>query len=190
MINIFNLKNIDSDTRHSFLNEILQLYISSFPENERRPWSSTDDIEVFTKAKSEKFHIIAITLDDAFAGFMTYWDFCTHIYIEHLSIMPKLRSQRLGSSLIDHAIKNISDKIILEVEHPDTPEACRRIEFYQRHGFRLLTDIEYMQPPYSPHHSPTPLLLMTHGQLDITDENDTITSLKSEVYNHPVTPQI
>lgn len=185
MIKILNLKNIDADIRLSFLNEILQLYISSFPENERRQWSSTDDIEVFAKAKSDKFHIIAITLDDAFAGFMTYWDFRTHIYIEHLAILPRLRSQRLGSSLIDYAIKNISDKIILEVEHPDTREACRRIEFYRRHGFRLLTDVEYLQPPYSPHHSPTPLLLMTHGQMDISDDDDIITRLKSEVYNHP-----
>ncbi len=176
--------NCTSFSNH--LASILSLYIEAFPRDERREWSSINDIIEFFKLHSDRFNIIVITYDNRFAGFLSYWHFDTHIYVEHLAIVSHLRSLSLGSQLIQHATAEICPNILLEVERPDSPQAIRRIDFYNHLGFTLHKDIPYIQPPYSPRQSPTPLILMTCGNIQIeTPDNDIITSLKRIVYNYP-----
>lgn len=167
------------------LTSILPLYIEAFPCDERREWGSIDDIIEFFKLHTDRFNIVVITSDNRFAGFLSYWDFDTHIYIEHLAIVEQLRSLSLGSQMIRYAMTEICPNILLEVEHPDSPQAIRRIDFYNRLGFSLHKDIPYIQPPYSPRQSPTPLMLMTCGNIRIdTPCDEIITSLKRIVYNY------
>ena len=167
------------------LQSILSLYIDAFPADERREWTVTDDICDFIDSHADRFHIITIEHEDRFAGFVTYWDFSSHIYVEHLAIIEEMRSHSLGTQLLQHLIDTISPDILLEVEHPTPPEAVRRITFYRHRGFTLRDDIPYIQPPYSPRLSPTPLILMTHG--NVSPDDDLIATLKRIVYDYPPT---
>lgn len=186
MIKFTHISALNCVSHINEISSLLPLYIEAFPCDERREWNSTDDIIEFFRIHADRFHIIVITSDNRFAGFLSYWDFRTHIYIEHLAIISQMRSHSLGSQLIQYVMTEICPDILLEVEYPDTPQAIRRIGFYSRLGFSLRDDIPYIQPPYSPRLSPTPLMLMTYGNIQIdTPNDDIILSLKRIVYNHP-----
>ena len=185
MIKFTHISASNCVSNSNYLSSILPLYLEAFPRDERREWSTINDIIEFFKLHSDKFNIIIIIFDNQFAGFLSYWDFGTHIYIEHLAIVEQMRSLSLGSQMIRYAMTEICPNILLEVEHPDSPQAIRRIDFYNRLGFYLHKDITYIQPPYSPRQSPTPLMLMTCGNIRIdTPCDEIITSLKRIVYNY------
>ena len=185
MIKFTHISASNCVSNSNYLSSILHLYLEAFPRDERREWNTINDIIEFFKLHSDRFNIIIVISDNQFAGFLFYWDFGTHIYVEHLAIVKQMRSRSLGSQLIRYAMTEIRPDILLEVEHPDSPQAIRRIEFYNRLGFSLHKDIPYIQPPYSPSQSPTPLILMTCGNIGIdTPCDEIITSLKRIVYNH------
>ncbi len=163
--------------------DLLRLYCHSFPADERRVYDGVKGFRSFLNANSDKFHPLVITLDGRFAGFLTYWEFPGYVYVEHFAVEPEMRGNDIGGSTLRHLVENISDRVLLEVEHPDTPEARRRISFYERHGFRLHADIEYMQPPYDPSLPEVPLLLMTHGDVDLTDPHTVLAPMLRAVYN-------
>jgi hypothetical protein len=54
--------------------------------------------------------------------------------------------------------------VVLEVELPNTEVAIKRIQFYERLGFSLLSN-DYFQPPYEKKALPIPLLLMSNDKL-------------------------
>ena len=162
--NIENLKN---------------LYISSFPEDERRDFNEVlrllDD--------SSPFNIIVATKDDStFAGFIGYWDFDNFIYIEHFAVEPELRGQKIGEKFLAHMASFSSKPIVLEVELPEEEMSIRRIKFYERNGYILREEIKYIQPPYSAGKNSLELKLMTLGSLDLSNDCNEIKTIHKEVY--------
>ena len=162
---------------------LLRLYCLSFPAGERRVYDGEHGFHSFLTANSGRFHPLVITLGGEFAGFLTYWEFPGYVYVEHFAVEPEMRGSDIGGSTLRHLVECVSDCVLLEVEHPDTPEARRRIGFYERHGFRLHADIEYMQPPYDPSLPEVPLLLMTHGNVDLSDPRKALAPMLRAVYN-------
>ncbi len=166
----------------------LKLYNESFPENERRLYKNTGHLDDFINRKGSKFHVFAV--DDGggyLLGFLSYWTFDGYVYVEHFAVQPEHRGKNIGGKLLAYLFETISPDVLLEVEKPETPEAERRIRFYERCGFRLREDINYMQPPYSAGQSGMELLLMTHGDVNLHDISD-LREMLTEVYNveHPV----
>ena len=106
--------------------DLLRLYCHSFPADERRVYDGVQGFRSFLNANSDKFHPLVITLDGRFAGFLTYWEFPGYVYVEHFAVEPEMRGNDIGGSTLRHLVENISDRVLLEVEHPDTPEARRR----------------------------------------------------------------
>lgn len=49
---------------------------------------------------------------------------------------------------------------------------------------KIYHDIEYIQPPYSDGLSPLPLMLMTHGNVDMSDWQRTVAPMLREVYRY------
>lgn len=128
----------------------MQLYVDSFPAEERRP------IEQMPPDDSA-FHLYAIES----YGLITTWQFPDFTLIEHFAIHPHLRKQGIGSEVLTALTGNL----ILEVEPAETsPLAARRIKFYQRNGFKLL-NVPYMQPPYAPGLPEVELRLMVRGEI-------------------------
>lgn len=132
-----------------------QLYLDSFPPEERRPWEEIAD-------PSRLPRLLAIVLSDgSTAGFVTIWPFAAFTYIEHLATDPGLRGRGIGAQVMA-ALSTAHAPLLLEVERPaglGSIEA-RRIGFYRRCGLHLL-DHDYIQPPYAPGLPSVPLLLMS-----------------------------
>lgn len=150
--------------------QLIDLYIASFPPEERRP-----EGKMFPAAKS--FRFCAIERNGQIVGLLSYWVFDAFNYIEHFAIIPELRGLGFGSD----ALQLLSDPIVLEVEPPESGvEAARRLQFYLRNGFRVLTK-EYTQPPYSAGLSSVRLWLLVRGNLKV-DVSEVITTLHQEVY--------
>lgn len=160
----------------------LKLYNESFPENERRLYKSAEHVANFVKEKGGKFNAFAIDDGGCFLGFLSYWIFEGYVYIEHFAVEPEHRGKNIGRKLLSHLFDTVGENVLLEVEKPDTPEAERRIRFYERCGFRLREDINYVQPPYSAGQSGLEMLLMTHGDVRLRDTRD-LREMLTEVYN-------
>lgn len=154
---------------------IENLYIESFPLNERRPVPKMLDI----LEHEDSFNIFIIIENDEQVGFLTYWDLTDHIFAEHFAISPEYRNGGYGRKVMELFIKHANKPIILEVELPDTLLSERRIGFYQRIGFKLWDNITYQQPPYHEGDSPIPMKLMSHGDIDLDKHLDKI---KEEIY--------
>ncbi len=177
-----SVKNHSSEFSQSFLD----LYIFSFPDNERREWNSTIDVDSFCRLNQRYFYIMDIFVDDNFAGFVSYWDFDDFIYVEHIAISHLSRNKGIGSSILKFLISKINDNIILEVEPPIDDISIKRIKFYNRIGFSVVNNINYIQPAYSDKRQPIALLIMTHGNIQISDISDhKLRLIKRFVYNIP-----
>ncbi|MEG1585392.1 MAG: GNAT family N-acetyltransferase [Bacteroidales bacterium] len=166
-----------------FDNELMQLvetiYIDSFPVEERRPFLKL--YKLLTDNSFFRMYIIRKNGDAI--GFITTWNFDNCVYVEHFALQADKRGGGAGSFALSELSYMNSKPIILEVEHPTTEMAKRRIFFYERAGFKLWPHIPYIQPPYEPHGEPVELILMTKGDLDLTQEAGNIIPLiYREVY--------
>lgn len=160
---------------YAFMEKLLQ---TSFPAEEYRDLQAlrnyTDNNPLFSN------HVIWD--DETMIGLITWWDFDTFCYAEHLAIDPSLRNGGYGSRTIRLLTETVKKPLILEVEMPDTDEARRRIGFYQRQGFRLWDEVSYLQPPYRPGDSFLPMYLMGYGEIGPKDADRVKDRIYREVY--------
>lgn len=172
-----HFENLTPSDYPAFLN----LYNGSFPADERRLYADVSDFEFFIREKSGEFRVFAAKDGDCFLGFLSFWLFKGFIYVEHFAVIPEFRGNGIGEKMLNHLFSAVGENVLLEVELPDTDEAHRRIGFYERNGFRIRDEIEYIQPPYSAGQSGMPLLLMTHGEVNLQNP-DSLREMLSEVY--------
>lgn len=164
---------------------VRSLYLRAFPAEERRPLHILSRLLEDPGSGVELYLIEDGESPAVPAGFITLWTLgCGVRYVEHFAIRPELRGGGIGAAapaLLPH-----DSLIVLEVEMPANPLACRRIEFYRRTGFTLHDAFRYVQPPYSPSLPEVEMKLMTRGNFPqgITI-CDIANSLRAEVYGAP-----
>ncbi len=161
----------------------LKLYNETFPADERRLFKNAEHVANFVRMKGGKF--AGFVYDDGgndFLAFLTYWKFENYVYIEHFAVDPAHRSKNIGRMMLNHLFGTVGENVLIEVEKPTDDESRRRISFYEKNGFRLREDINYVQPPYSPEQSGVEMLLMTHGNVKLRDTRD-LHEMLTEVYN-------
>ena len=153
-----------------------KLYLSAFPEEERRPiewWRP-----LFTSGRA---HLFEIFENDVYAGFITLWNLDGTWYVEHFAIDESLRGSGIGSRVLNTLAEKGFSPMVLEVELEGSSEmADRRVAFYKRHGFISHPEIDYLQPIYAPHLPPVPMMLMTSGATP--DINQLARLIKERVY--------
>lgn len=142
------------DVHYGFVEELLH---TAFPENERR----NDDKQRWNADHETRFHCLLVMTDHRKpAGVLTYWEFDTFIYIEHLATAPHLRGQGIGREIVCTFLKEHTPKpVVLEVEIPLDETSSRRIGFYKRCGLELW-ECDYRQPPYRSSDGWLPMYLM------------------------------
>lgn len=144
----------------------IDIYLASFPEAERRPLESIENLII----ADCRFTFYIATLADDVVGFITLWDLDTFIYGEHLAIDPTRRGANIGSRIIQWVKEHSGKPLILEIEPVDEPgitaaeinQRQARLRFYLRLGF-VPCPLPYLQPPYTPHLPSIPLVLMEAG---------------------------
>lgn len=160
----YSLEIIDVRKSSGLHEDMIGLYISSFPEEERRP---LDSVKSLIDLRG-KYHFSVVRSRGRRIGFITWWNLGKCIYVEHFAINPDLRSKGFGKAVLELFCSVHGKKgVVLEVELPGANDmADRRIRFYERCGFSPRNEIEYVQPPYGPGLQPVPLMLMTYGHVD------------------------
>lgn len=154
----------------------LDLYLSSFPSDERR--ESSELISTFNE-KGYKF--ISLTNDEQFIGFIETWDFDKFVFLEHLAILPERQKRGYGSEVLSYLVDSNEKPILLEAESPKDDLSHRRIAFYERAGFIAL-DVDYTQPPYYPGKQSVPMLLLSNSPVPFTDVGLYIEIISKKVY--------
>ena len=161
------------------LYKVEKTYLNSFPEAERRAFDQFCDL----LNNDKRFRVYALLHAEEYIGFITSWTFDTFIYIEHFAIDASARNGGFGGMAIRQLLEQAPLPVVLEVETPDDEISRRRIAFYERLGFRLDRH-PYTQPPYRPGGQGLPMLLMSHGPLDLNHQfEDVKTVLYRHVYN-------
>jgi ribosomal protein S18 acetylase RimI-like enzyme len=168
-----------SSVSDPFFEKLYNLYIRAFPLNERRSWEGLEHTLLYEK----KFNPQVLLQNNQFVGFLNYWTFDRFLYIEHFAIVDNLRNQKIGSEVIGLFKEHAKLPIILEVEIPNNPLATRRIEFYKRLGFSVLSN-DYNQPPYEGEGGLIPMQIMCNDVEFGTQYFELIKEiLYSKVYN-------
>lgn len=160
-----------------------KVYIQSFPEDERRDFSSIYKILKEEKGVFDFFVIIDDEYQNGPIGILSYWNFKKYIYIEHIAIEESFRGNGYGSIVFEMLSNIIQVPIILEVEPPDNDYSKQRIKFYKGLNFTLI-DKEYIQPPYSKDKNYIELKLMTNdiSLFNIISFDDIVKELYYRVY--------
>jgi len=157
MKSMLNFYPITSVSDPLFTN-LFNLYVQAFPPTERKSWEGLE----YELSYEKRFHVYAFKLDDKFVGFLNAWIFDRFYYIEHFAVSPNFRDQHIGSEALKILMSQTKLPIILEVEMPNNPTAIRRIQFYERLGFSVLSH-KYAQPPYEGNGFLLPMQLMSNN---------------------------
>lgn len=159
------------------LYSIKDLYVNSFPPNERREFDKVK----FQILKPEN-EIFKILLGDIVVGFISIWNFSDFVFIEHFAVKQELRGQGIGSDVINQITSKINKPFVLEVEPPTEEFSIKRVNFYKRLGFRLVDKL-YMQPSYDGVKPEVELRLMLTAD-DYSDDwlNSCVRLIRSKVY--------
>lgn len=165
-------------SKSSVFKKIEQLYVDSFPPDERRELS---DFEKIT-SECNCFSVLEVETASGFAGFLSFWRLQGCVYIEHFAISPALRNSGIGEQVLKDFQARVGEPVIFEVEPPLGDTARRRISFYQRNGFSLWEDIDYVQPPYGHDRQALPMRLMTMGFTSTRQVASAVGQIRKMVY--------
>ena len=161
MITLKRIRKADEQ----ILEKLTELYIISFPEEERRtiPQLKRMIEEV------EEMNFCAIELDGNLSGLAVYWNMGEFFYMEHLAVFPEMRNHKIGQKVLEWWKQNLDKPQLLEVEPPTDEMTERRINFYRRNGMEILNK-EYIQPSYKKDEDSLPLWIMGTENPEKLDE--------------------
>ncbi|HZW03083.1 MAG TPA: GNAT family N-acetyltransferase, partial [Anaerolineaceae bacterium] len=159
-------------TDDPLLPEWLALYESAFPQGERFPVETMRTI--LRNGEPPCVQMLAV-LDESGAlvglAVVELREQLQAMFLWYLAVTPAQRSQGLGSQIYRRLIAEFGagcQALVFDVEIPelavDAVERslrARRIEFYRRHGARVLSGIDYAIHP-SPDDPPVALHFMVH----------------------------
>lgn len=165
--------------------KFLKLYNEVFPEDQKRLYEDEKHLDNFIKMKGGKFNAFSAVDGDLYLAFLSYWTFEGYTYIEHFAVNPAQRGKNIGRLMLNHLFKEVSPNVLVEVSYPDDsdPDSQRRINFYEKNGFKIRKEFNYTQPSYGGKgQNPVPMLLMSHGEVNLHNI-DSIKDMLKEVYN-------
>ncbi len=151
-IKIINHSSLGEAEQAKLLSQqIRPLYETAFPKEERRAWADV----LFLLDEEQNFSLQILLLQEnaktEFLGFISLWDLSDEwLFVEHFALLPEWRNNGFGAKLLNILKETYPSKaILLESEPPISEVATRRLNFYARQGFSILSTT-YKQPSYYP----------------------------------------
>ncbi|MDD2952973.1 MAG: GNAT family N-acetyltransferase [Parabacteroides sp.] len=141
-----------------------QVYAASFPIFEQRTEEQQE-----RAFQSPNYHLAVYLKENRFIGFISYWNFSTYIYIEHLAIHENFRGQGYGSSLLDEFNKRQHKTLLLEIDPITDEVSANRLKFYKKCGF-FENGYKHIHPPYRNAYQAHPLIILTTARPITEDE--------------------
>lgn len=126
----------------SLYNEFIELYGTSFPIFEQRT-----EAQQRSAFEDERYNLETYIEDDKFIGFISYWEFDSYIYIEHLAINSSLRGEGYGSRLLREFAQRSGKMLLLEIDPIVDEISAKRLRFYEHNGF-VANIHTHRHPPY------------------------------------------
>lgn|GEM_PF-221703 len=151
-----------------------EIYELSFPSDERR---SLEAHARMLQHPNYKFHYHKDATGRV-VGILAAWELGERdfSFIEHLAVAREARQQGIGSEIVREFIRG-RQKVVLEVEPEDaSPEAARRVEFYQKLGFQR-NEYDYFQPPYDDAKKPIQMRILSYPQQLTSEEFESFRGL-------------
>lgn len=145
--------------------EALNIYLQSFPSNERQEVSVIEQ-----RVQNGLSLIFTAELSNKTMAFGLLWPFenSRFVLLDYLAVAPDHRQSRLGSALFRHMAKLVNEQgktLVVETEHPEfgdnREERKKRLAFYFKNGCYLLKDVPYILPPLDGT-LPTEMCLLVH----------------------------
>ncbi len=133
------------------------IYNESFPEIERK---NLNGIKI--ALSKDKFHNELVFSENNPVAILSYWLYPGFCYLEYIAINPSEKGNGLGTNILGSLLEEVSQPVILEIEHIVDETTRRRLNFYQRMGFIPNPQHNHMQPPYQQGFELLPMLLMTY----------------------------
>lgn len=165
-----------SDPEYPFAEALL---LSAFPSEEHREVTEQRD----NTDNHPLFHNNVVCQENAPIGIISYWKFDGFCYIEHFAISPTLRNGGYGRQVLEQLYRLVQLPIVLEAELPDNDLSRRRIAFYQREGYQVISET-YRQPPYRTQDGPLPMYLMAKDpEAKLTDVDAIVRAIYRHVYD-------
>ena len=156
------------------LSRIYSSYESTFPADERR-----DHDQFLALLENPDSFIFAVKNEETHIGYLILWKLETCYYLEHFEVFEEFRNLKLGSQILTE-LKEKFSTIILESEPSHLDEmAERRINFYLRNGFSIISE-DYIQPSYGPGKNSMNLFLLSN--FDVTEVKSLEKELHEKVY--------
>lgn len=160
-----------------FFDNFFNLYALAYPPAERRNWAGLE----YELKYEKQFYAQALIQNDKFVGFINYWVFDRFYFIEHFAVSHNFRGQHIGTEAMQILKSQTNLPIVFEVEMPNNPTAIRRIRFYEKLGFTVLSH-NYAQPPYNEESNFfIPVLIMCN---DVHFANTHFELIKENLYNN------
>ena len=142
------------------LSRIYAAYESTFPIDERR-----DENQFLALLDNPDSFIFTVKNNETHVGYVILWKLETCYYLEHFEVFEEFRNLKLGSKVITQLQEKFGD-LLLESEPSNLDEmAARRINFYLRNGFSIVSE-DYIQPSYGPGKSSMNLFLLSNFTLE------------------------
>ncbi len=172
-IYIMKLKRLKKSTDNDF-HQAWELYNDAFPLEERRTLDGQKRV-----LKRSNYHFEILIDHNQFIGFILWWDLEMFRYIDHFATSKSIRNKGFGKLILNTFINNDDKSILLEVELPASSIDQRRINFYERLGFKL--NLHDYKVPSSVDNRKIDLLVMSYPEA-ISKE----TLNRFIINNHPI----
>ncbi len=140
--------------------EAYRILSDSFPADEIRPYEMQ---KALLEDPAYRFYGVLDRDSGAVKALLAVYDLDAVIFVEHFAVSADCRNQGLGAKMLRQLLDSCGKMVCLEVEHPTTDMAKRRMALYQRNGF-FVNGYPYVQPPLAPGQNSVPLVLMTAGK--------------------------
>lgn len=150
MIKLIQVSNFQESS-----DDLNQIYIDSFPSDERREWHKLSKL-----IHHPHFCLYQVVENQELIGLISIWNLPYFTFIEHFAIRESDQGKGIGTQILRQVIEQKSITVIVEVEKPTNESTRRRITFYERLGFSVCKNT-YYQPPYSPEKRKVKMLLMS-----------------------------
>lgn len=150
-------KHLTLALREDF-DRVYQLMEEAFPDSEFRNYEGQKAL-----LDNSSYRIWVWKENQKINGFLTVWELDNFCFIEHFAVDRSLRGNGMGAVLLKEYLSQSKKSVVLEVEHPETEIAARRIRFYERAGLTL-NQYPYYQPPLRAGMELLPLFIMSYPQ--------------------------
>lgn len=158
-----------------------KIFLSSFPENERRPFASMHHLMLHDSRVHMERVVMRQEGEPECVGMLVWWDLESFVYVEYLAIDPAYRGRKIGEEVMSALLMAQQRPVILEVEPPVDDLTRRRVSFYNRLGFNLCPD-PYEQPSYGVVPGLPMCIMVAHQERLSLPISSVIERLKKEVY--------